>query len=114
MPHAQCRTATFARYSLFGICAVRDVVLLQNNAADIVAAEVWVHGDVVDGSPGMEPTPLALVSIWDPIEINRERGVASWRRRCAPSMIPTWDIVATCIFRAYTDGTAITLLPGDV
>jgi hypothetical protein len=101
------RTAQYARYAVDGICAKRDVVLLQNCAADILAAEVWFHFSVL-GESG------TLVSCMQPIEVNRAGGYALWRKSDMPKIVMTTDIIAACIYRTYANGTVKTLLPRGI
>ena len=106
-PAHQFRTSHIARFSVDGVCAKGDVVLLQHCAPDVVAAEVWFHFDLAE-------EPAALVSMWPCIEMDKDGGYALWRKIDDPRVVLLEDIVGVCMYATYDDGTVKTLLPRQV
>ena len=105
--HISSAHRTLLGFSVDGVCAKGDVVLLQHCAPDVVAAEVWFHFDLAE-------EPAALVSMWPCIEMDKDGGYALWRKIDDPRVVLLEDIVGVCMYATYDDGTVKTLLPRQV
>jgi hypothetical protein len=104
-----CQTARYARYGIRGTCSINDVVLarsMDGTFPGFRAAEIWAHSEV-DG------VTISLVDVFSLVHWDREHGFAVWQKQGvgAAELIPTDEIVCTCIHRTYADGTVDTLWP---
>ena len=99
----EIRTAHESRFSPLATCTKNDVVLVRSGSS-FVAGQVWAHAEI-DG------VCVTLVSLWELLHVNADRGDAEWRLQDNPLMIDTTDIIDTVIWMQLGDNVVRTLLP---
>jgi len=102
---ATITTSVISRYSYIGTCHRGDVVLVQQGA-DLLAAEVWFHCEILS-------VPLTLVQLWSPISRDPAAGSAKWNPDKNPQVFETEHIRGVCTYKRYST-YVLTLAPAHL
>jgi hypothetical protein len=99
-------TATKSRFSKFGACSKKDIVLFSQGAS-YVAGEVWAHVSI-------EGVAISIVSEWALLEHSGNTMTATWKVQQLPMYIATDDILAPCAWTLLRENVVRTFLPTRV
>lgn len=103
-PDAQIQSSSVCRFSAFGTCHKKDVVLV-NIDGTIQAGEVWAHADIYG-------TAITIISLWT--MVRRNELAAEWRVVQNPQIYESSDILDVCSW-AYTGPDIVrTLWPASI
>jgi hypothetical protein len=105
-PDTSFETGLETRFSMHGTCQRGDVVLTRNLDGTWGCGEVWLNVSIVG-------VPLSIISVWEYVSFDAERGFAKWKQQDQPELWETERIKAVCIHRRYAD-VCVTLLPTHV